>query len=121
MLGNVFLAYFARFTEIISRRNPDVIFPVFARPYRPPKLEGYNLLSLWALSAFADFKFNLLVFFQATESVALNLGVVHEDILRAIFRSDEAETFFSVKPFNGSFCHVKTFSFGDGSAKCPRI
>ena len=75
------------------------------------RLECAHLLSLRTFSALPNLKFNLLVLFEGTESAALNLGVVDEDIAFAVRALDEAVAFFRVKPLNGSLCPgVQSFS-----------
>src|SRR5699024_5849595 len=73
-------------------------------------LESTNLLSLWALGALADLKFNWLVFLKITETGSLNLRVVDEEICGAIVGSDETKSLFAVEPFHSTLCHICTFS-----------
>lgn len=67
-----------------------------------------NVLCLWALGAFADLEFNLLVFFEGAEAVALNLGVVNENICGSVSWSNETKALFSVEPLHSTLCHNKT-------------
>ena len=76
---------------------------------RQLSLDSGDVLSLGALSTFADLKFDELVLFQATETVALNLGVVDENVRRTVSGSDEAVALLRVEPFHSSLCHCNTF------------
>ncbi len=43
-----------------------------------------------------------MAFFQAFETVAFDSFEVYEQVVTATLRSDEAEAFFIVEPFNGA-------------------
>src|SRR5580692_3648282 len=64
--------------------------------------------SLRALRPLGHFELHALVLLQAAEAVAVNLGVVHEDV-RPVGAGDEAEALFRVEPLNGSLCHVAPY------------
>ena len=61
-----------------------------------------NLRSLHTLLAFLSHEGNGLAFFQAFETVAFDSFEVYEQVVTATLRSDEAEAFFIVEPFNGA-------------------
>jgi hypothetical protein len=63
--------------------------------------------SLLAFRALRDFELDFLTFFQGLEAVHVDRGEVCEQILAAIIRSDEAETFGVIEPLNGTSCHNK--------------
>ena len=70
-----------------------------------PCLDGLDVLGLGAFGAFSYFEGNPLVFFERFEAGADDVGVVGEQIFAARLRSDKAEAFFVVEPFNDtSFC-----------------
>ena len=56
-----------------------------------------------------DFVADLLTFTQRSKSGALNGADVHEDILAAIVRLDEAKAFLAVEPLYGSLRHENFF------------
>src|ERR1700723_1979496 len=64
---------------------------------------------LASLSICDEVKSNLLSLVQAVESGALNGADVHEDILAAIVRLDEAKAFLAVEPLYGSLRHENFF------------
>ena len=70
------------------------------------QLECTNSLSLKALSALADFELDELVLLEGTEAVALDLGVVDENVSGSVGRSDEAEALLWVEPLNSALCHL---------------
>ena len=70
------------------------------------RLNGANRLCLKALGAFADLELYELVLLEGTEAVALNLGVVDENVSRSVGRSDEAEALLWVEPLNSALCHM---------------
>jgi len=61
---------------------------------------------LWSTVAFNYVEFYALTFVQSFETVALDCGEMYEYIVAA-FNFDEAETFFSVKPFYCTCLHVR--------------
>jgi hypothetical protein len=63
-----------------------------------------NAAGLRALGALGDLELHLLVLLEATEAVAVDLGVVHEDVW-AVRACDEAEALLGVEPFHSSLCH----------------
>src|SRR2546430_12248956 len=60
---------------------------------------------LRALGALADLELDLLVLLKATEAVALDLRVVHEDVGAAIVGGDETEALLGVEPLHNTSCH----------------
>ena len=68
-----------------------------------------HLSRLGTLGTLADLELNALILLERTEAVALDFGVVNEQILLATVRSDEAEALFAVKPFHSSLCHLYFF------------
>ena len=91
---------------VLSRDRTASQFPAANRGTVPGDLESGDLLSLGALGALADLELDLLVLLEGTEAVALDLGVVDEDVVAAIVRSDEAVALFGVEPLDNSLCHV---------------
>jgi hypothetical protein len=72
-------------------------------------LDGGYADCLGALGALGDLELNTLVLVEGPVALALDLGVVDENVLRSAIRRDEAETLFGVEPFHSSLCH--TFYF----------
>src|SRR6185437_14453418 len=68
-------------------------------------LHDLHVLCLPAFLAFGDGELDRLSFLQRTESVRLNGGEVHEDIL-AVLAGDEAEALRVVKPLDCSLFHI---------------
>jgi hypothetical protein len=60
---------------------------------------------------------HVLVLLEAAEAVAVNLGVVHEDI-RPISAGDEAVALLRLEPLDGSLCPSLLTGAGYGSARC---
>ncbi|CAB1369821.1 conserved protein of unknown function [Denitratisoma oestradiolicum] len=60
---------------------------------------------LLALGTSGDVEANALTFGQGLETLALNRGEMGEEILAAVFGSDETETLGIVKPLHGACCH----------------
>src|SRR6516225_1622366 len=69
---------------------------------------GADAGGLRALRALGDLELHALVLLQAAEAVAVNLGVVHEDV-RSVGAGDEAVALLRVKPLDGSLCHVAPY------------
>jgi len=65
-----------------------------------------NFGGLWSFLTHGPFKFDGLTFPQGFETLALNLGKVHETIF-AFLRLDKTITFTFVKPLNFTFNHVR--------------
>lgn len=82
-------------------------------------LERTNLLSLWALSTFANLELNWLVLLESTEAVALDLGVVNEQISGAVVRSDETKALFAVEPLNSALCHMSYLFLDEVMLRSP--
>jgi hypothetical protein len=70
-------------------------------------LSRANRLGLRALGSGTEFEDDVLSLFENLVAVHINGGVVDEDVLPTSIDSDEAETLFSVEPFDGSVRHVK--------------
>lgn len=73
-------------------------------------LESLNVLSLPALGPFDHVELDGLAFLERTEAVALDGGVVDEDVL-AVWPGEESEALGIVKPFHCSLFHICTFPF----------
>ena len=52
-----------------------------------------------------DVELDTLVFLKRAEAAALDLGIVDENVLATIVRSDEPKALFAVEPFHSSLCH----------------
>src|SRR6185312_4079272 len=76
-------------------------------------LGGANVGGLRALRALGHLELHVLVLLQAAEAVAVNLGVVHEDV-RSVGAGDEAVALLRVEPLDGSLCHVAPYGAGYG-------
>ena len=69
-------------------------------------LDRDDLVGARSFFAFTDFEFDRLAVFEGGKTAAvLDLGVVYEKVLAAIFRGDEAEALFGTEPLNGAFGH----------------
>jgi hypothetical protein len=53
---------------------------------------------------------DLLSLVEGTHASAFDRADVHEDILAAIIRLNEAEAFLVIEPLHGSFCHIALLS-----------
>jgi predicted ABC-type transport system involved in lysophospholipase L1 biosynthesis ATPase subunit len=69
---------------------------------------GADAGGLRALRALGDLELHVLVLLQAAEAVAVDLGVVHEDV-RPVGAGDEAVALLRVEPLDGSLCHVAPY------------
>src|SRR5580693_10730007 len=67
-----------------------------------------NVSGLRALRALGHLELHLLVLLEAAEALAVNLGVVHEDV-RSVGAGDEAVALLSVEPLDGSLSHVAPY------------
>src|SRR6185312_7390296 len=76
-------------------------------------LEGLNVLSLPALGPFDHVELDGLAFLERTEAVALDGGVVDEDVL-AVRPREKSKALGIVKPFHCSLFHMCTFPFKCG-------
>src|SRR6476620_1161654 len=70
--------------------------------------DGGDSHRLGALGSLLDLELDALVRLEGAEAAALDLGKVHEDILRAVIRGDEAEALVAVEPLHSSLCHLLT-------------
>src|SRR5260370_26382994 len=66
---------------------------------------GADAGGLRALRALGYLELHVLVLLQAAEAVAVNLGVVHEDV-RSVGAGDDAVALLRVQPLDGSLRHV---------------
>lgn len=78
------------------------------RVWRCALADWLNLSGTESTRAFLRFKLNGLTFAQAFEAGALYRRMVYEYIIAAIFRGNEAESFFITKPFNFTSTHIST-------------
>ena len=69
-------------------------------------LRRADVRRLQTLRAGGDVEADPLAFGQGLETRTLDRGEVGEEILAAVFRSDEAETLRVVEPLNSACCHV---------------
>ena len=68
------------------------------------KLENLNPLCLEALGSLDYLELNLLTFLEAAEAVALDRGVMNENVLTAL-TADESKTLGVVEPLNDALFH----------------
>ena len=71
-------------------------------------LDGSDSYCLGSFSSLLNVELNTLVFLERTMAASLDLGVVDEEVLRAVVRGDEAEALVTVEPFHSSLCHLLT-------------
>lgn len=69
------------------------------------RLDSLDVHCLGTLGALLDVEGNLLVLFEGAVARGVDCRVVSENVLAAIFRGDEAEALFSVKPLDGTCSH----------------
>src|SRR5438874_1056171 len=70
--------------------------------------DGADAGRLRALRALGYLELHVLVLLQAAEAVAVDLGVMHEDV-RPVGAGDEAVALLRVEPLDGSLCHVAPY------------
>src|SRR5581483_3311090 len=73
---------------------------------RERRLDDANVRGLGALRALRCLELDLRAFGQGLEALAGDARVVHEEILRAVLRRDEAVALLVAEPLDGSGCHV---------------
>src|SRR6202040_3640591 len=73
-----------------------------------PGSRSANVRGLRALGACSYLELHVLVLLEATEAVAVDLGVVHEDV-RSVGAGDKAVALLRVEPLDGSLCHVAPY------------
>src|SRR5690606_15925127 len=78
--------------------------------------EGEVRRRLAAVAAGFDVEGDLLAVVEVGEAGALERRDVHEDVLRALLRLDEAEALGGVEPFHGAVGHREISCLG----RCPR-
>src|SRR2546429_1165344 len=71
-------------------------------------LDGCDSYRLGPFSSLRNLELNTLVFLERAMAAALDLGVVDEEVLRAVVRGDKAEALVAVEPFHSSLCHLLT-------------
>jgi len=71
-------------------------------------LSGLNVRRGRTLGALLQLEFHLLSLGQALEARTLDGGVMHEDILAAVRRGDETETFCVIEPLYCTCIHEYT-------------
>ena len=71
-------------------------------------LDGSDSYCLGSFGSLLNLELNTLVFLERTMAASLDLGVVDEEVLRAVVRGDEAEALLTVEPFHSSLCHLLT-------------
>src|SRR5215467_15062105 len=69
---------------------------------------GADVGGLRALRALGHLELHVLVLLEAAEAVAVNLGVVHEDVW-SVGAGDEAVALLRVEPLDGYLCHVAPY------------
>jgi hypothetical protein len=72
------------------------------------RLDNLNALGLETLGSLDDLKLDLLAFLEAAEAVALDSGVMNENVLTAL-TADESKTLGVVEPLNDSLFHCLIF------------
>ena len=75
-------------------------------------LQGLDVLGLPALRALDYVELDALAFLKRTEAVALDGGVMHEDVV-AILTADKSEALGIVKPFYCSLFHYSCSSYSN--------
>ena len=73
-------------------------------------LDGPDVLGLQPLRAAGHVELDLLTLGEGTEPVALNRGVVTEDVLTSAVLGDEAEALRIVEPLHGTGSHASRFA-----------
>src|SRR5437870_3361739 len=93
----------------VAQRFDDLAFELdllFLAGHLRADLDDVHCLR--ALGAFALLELDLGTLGEALEAVAGDVGVVDEDILRAVLGRDEAVALGIVEPLDGSACHIET-------------
>ena len=70
----------------------------------PRRLDPFRLDRLRTLLALADLEFDLVAFLEGTKAFALNLRIVHEDVI-AVLAGDKPIPLRFVEPLHGSDSH----------------
>ncbi|CAA6603466.1 hypothetical protein MTBLM1_10486 [Rhodospirillaceae bacterium LM-1] len=117
-------------TATVGWNNPLCMSADKKRPvvsHRPfPFLQGDLLVespqinSLGTLGVLAQFERNSLAFVQALKPRTFQSRDMHEHILAAVFRSNEAETLGRIEPLHGACSHWHVLSFTLNRSSRPR-
>jgi len=67
------------------------------------ELQLFYVSGLRAFIALHDLKGNVLAFFEGAEAATYDTGEVHENVLSAVLRRNEAVALLCVKPFHFTF------------------
>src|ERR1700710_1987380 len=73
-----------------------------------------NVLRLRTLGALAERELDALALIEGLVALRRDRGVVHERVVRAVVRRDEAEALFGVEPLDGALRHVCLLRHGVG-------
>ncbi len=90
--------------------------------HQQAKSDSAQILSrgLTRLSISNNVEGDLLSFVKAVHPGALDRADVHEDILAAVIRLDEAEAFLAVEPLHDSLRHMLVFQIVPNTGDIPR-
>src|SRR5438067_12663854 len=75
---------------------------------------------LRTLLALADLELDARELLQAAEAIALDFGVVHEDVAATVVGSDEAEPLFEVEPLHSALNHKNILQIQRKNGAPPR-
>lgn len=75
--------------------------------HRQNRSDFADVFSLQTLLTLGDVKLNPITLIQGFETIDLNRGIVHKNILAAVL-GDEAETLLVLKPLHGTLRHSTT-------------
>jgi len=92
--------------RLLERKGPRMKTGPFHFALRNDPSAGPNVRCLLAFSTRRRRVFHSLTFLKRFESVTRDLGVMNEQILAAIIRSDEAKTLLFIEPLDRSSCHL---------------
>src|SRR5690348_16077335 len=85
-------------------------------PHPPSSRFQVGRRALAAASVALDVEADLLAFAEVADARALDRRDVHEHILAAVIRLDEAEALLGVEPFHGAYRHSVVFHVVSGAA-----
>src|SRR5215210_616621 len=90
-------------------------------PSRALRSEGSDVDGLRALVALLGFVLDARALGERAVAVRLDARVVHEEVLRALVRRDEAEALLVAEPLHGACCHLSSsWSTGPGAGLMRR-